>query len=130
MIFIDSSFFLAYFDENHKKHKDSLKVAAIIRIEKKVINNFTIAITVSKIRNLIDEEAAEIVYNHLINNYEVIYDNRKRTFEAIKLLRENKYISNFSDGLSLAIINEKNIKEIASFNSNFDGLDGLERIYY
>jgi len=129
MIFIDSSFFIAYFNENDKWHKKSLKVANLINHREKIISNLIISETVTTIGSLFKGKAGDIAYNHLIKNYNVIYDNRNKSQDAMKIYLHYDGNLSFADSLSVQIMDEMNIKEIASFDSDFDKVNGIQRIF-
>ncbi|KZX14518.1 PIN domain protein [Methanobrevibacter cuticularis] len=120
MIFADSSFLIAYFNENDQWHKQSLKVAMLIKNREKVISNLIISETVTNIGSLLRGKAGNITYNHLIKNYHVIYDNKIRSNNAMKIYLKYDGGLSLADSLSIQIMNEQNITEIASFDSDFD----------
>lgn len=129
MIFIDSSFFIAYFNENDQWHEKSLKVANLIKYQEKIISNLIISETVTNIGSLFKGKAGDIVYNHLIKNYNVIYDNKNKSLGAMKIYLHYDGTLSFADSLSVQIMDEMNIKEIASFDSDFDKINGIQRIF-
>jgi len=129
MIFIDSSFLTAYFNENDRWHKKSLAVAKSIRTREKVISNLIISETVTNIGSLLKGKAGNIVYNHLIKNYHVIYDNKKRSNNAMKIFLKYDGVLSLADSLSVQIMKEQNITEIASFDSDFDKVKGIIRLH-
>ena len=129
MIFIDSSFFIAYFNENDQWHKKSLKVANLIKYREKIISNLIISETVTNIGSLFKGKAGNIVYHHLIKNYNVLYDNKNKSLGAMKIYLHYDGTLSFTDSLSVQIMHEMNIKEIASFDSDFDKINGIQRIF-
>jgi predicted nucleic acid-binding protein len=129
MIFLDSSFLIAYFNQSDLYHEKSLNVASKIKFREKVISNLIIFETVTNIGKLLGGKASSIAYNHLINNYNVSYDNKNRLNNSMKIYL--KYDGNLSlaDALSVQLMNEKNITEIASFDSDFDKVKGILRLH-
>ena len=129
MIFIDSSFFTAYFNKKDHWHKKSLKVAKKIKHEEKVISNLIISETVTNIGSLLRGKAGNIAYNHLIKNYKVIYANEKRTNLAMEIYLKYDGVLSLADSLSLQIMKENNIHKIASFDADFDKVKGILRVH-
>ncbi|KZX17051.1 type II toxin-antitoxin system VapC family toxin [Methanobrevibacter filiformis] len=129
MIFLDSSFLTAYFNESDQWHKKSLAVAKLIMYRKKVISNLIISETVTNIGSLLKGKAGNIVYNHLIKNYHVFYDNKKRSTGAMKIYLKYDGVLSLADSLSVQIMKEQNITEIASFDSDFDKVNGILRLH-
>jgi len=69
------------------------------------------------------------VYNHLIKNYNVIYDNKNRLSNAMKIYLKYDGVLSLADSLSIQIMKEQNITEIASFDRNFDKVDEIIRLH-
>ncbi|MCL2116506.1 MAG: PIN domain-containing protein, partial [Methanobrevibacter sp.] len=118
-----------YFNENDRWHEKSLRLAGLIKNRKKVISNLVISETVTIIGNLCGAKAGNISYNHLIKNYNVIYDNKNRSYASMKIYLKYGDFLSFSDCLSLHIMEEQNITEIASFDRNFDKVKGILRLH-
>ena len=129
MIFIDSSFFTAYFNKNDQWHEKSLKLAKLIKDREKVISNLIISETVTNIGSLLRGKAGNIVYNHLTKNYHLFYDNKDRSSSAMKIYLKYDGVLSFADSLSVQIMREQNITEIASFDSDFDKINGIIRLH-
>ncbi len=129
MIFVDSSFLTAYFNENDLWHKKSLRVAKLIKNQEKVISNLIISETVTNIGSLLKGKSGNVVYNHLIKNYNVIYDNKNRSNNVMEIYLKYNGVLSFADCLSLQIMKEQNIIEIASFDSDFDKVKGIIRLH-
>jgi len=129
MIFIDSSFFIAYFNKNDQWHRKSLKAAKLIKDRKKTISNLIISETVTNIGTLLGPKAGKLVYNHLVKNYNVIYDNKNRLNESMKIFLKYNGKLSLADSLSIQIMKEQNISEISSFDSDFDKVNGIIRVH-
>jgi len=129
MIFIDSSFLIAYFNKNDQWHKKSLKVAKLIKDREKVISNLIISETVTKIGSQLKGKAGNIVYNHLIKNYDVVDGNKIRLNESMKIYLKYDGVLSLADSLSVQIMKEQNIIEIASFDEDFDKVNGIIRLH-
>ncbi|MDR0911757.1 MAG: PIN domain-containing protein [Methanobrevibacter sp.] len=129
MIFIDSTFLTAYFNANDQWHEDSLRVAKLISKKEKVISNLIISETVTNIGSLLKGKAGNMVYNHLINNYNIIYDNKIRTNNAMKIFLKHDGVLSLADSLSVSIMKEQNILEMVSFDTDFDKVNGIIRVH-
>lgn len=126
MIFMETSFLIALFVEKDKHNKKALEIIENIEDKEIIISEMVIyeTLTVLKKKNQ-DNDKVNDVYNKLteMNVYEdVIYYE-----QALK----NTLINNvgFFDNLIYSIMDNNDIKKIASFDTDFDTFNNIERIH-
>lgn len=132
MIFLDSSFILALFnenDENHEKSKELLKLTPSLFNQKKVINNVVLIEVLNKIKKSYFKPVRENIINFLLSMDEIIYVEDNDYQDAIVLLHQYKYDINYSDCLILLAMYKNEIDTIVSFDNDFDHINNIQRIY-
>jgi predicted nucleic acid-binding protein len=129
LILVDSSFFIGYFNKNDQWHKKALKIGGKIENQEKVISNLIISETITQIGNLFGGKAGKITYEHLIDNYIVFKENRDIYNKSMEIFLKYDGKLSLADSLSIVIMKELNIHEIASFDADFDNKKGIVRLY-
>ena len=137
MRFVDASVFLFAYLKPKKKlpekvllmKKNAKKIVARINEGEKVI---TTIIHLSEIANIVESkvgnpEAAKIVINILSKPNITVLDVRKDEYlEAAKAAQETSVGVN--DALAYLVMKKRKIKEIYSFDSDFDKFEDIKRI--
>jgi len=129
MIFIDSSFFIAIVNKNDNWHNDSVKIAKRIADSEKIVSNLIISEVITSINTLLGGKLAKLIYDNIKDNYTIVNENRNLYDNSIfKLINFDGTLS-FTDCLSLQIMQEMGINQIVSFDSDFDKINKIKRIY-
>lgn len=132
MLFFDTSFILGLFnenDDNHHKVKKLLEIEPDISKQKKAINNIVLTEVLNKIKKDYYRNVREDIINFLLSMDEIYYVETDDYLKAIKLMQNYKFTINYSDCLILLSMVNNNINTIVSFNSDFNRIDGITRIY-
>ncbi|MDR0913383.1 MAG: PIN domain-containing protein [Methanobrevibacter sp.] len=129
MIFVDSSFITAIANKNDQWHKDSLKVARKIANKDKVVSNLIISESITNIGNLLGGKIAKEVYYNIKDNYILFEESRPIYDNTIHTLLKYDGTLSYVDCLSIEIMRKLKIVEIASFDSDFDKVKGIIRIF-
>lgn len=132
MIFLDSSFILAIFnenDENHEKSGELLELTPSLFSQKKVINNIVLTEVLNKVKKSYFNPVRENIINFLLSMDEIIYVEDKVYQDAIVLMQQYKYDVNYSDCLILLTMYKNDIDTIVSFDNDFDHINNIKRIY-
>jgi len=128
LIFIDSSFIIALADEDDQFHKAA--VGVLQRLDsRRAISELVIAESVSAVGSRLGVKAGRAVFDNLL------YDSSTKTFFGGKRLYERampiftKYGGrlSFADSVSVRLMYDQKITEIASFDSDFDGVENIAR---
>jgi predicted nucleic acid-binding protein len=128
MIFADSSFFIGLADKRDSWHKRALKVKGRLRDEL-VISDLIISESVTMVGYRAGGDAGKTLFNFFKDNCMILYVDDDTLEEAVKLF--SKFDGNLSvaDSTSVIIMKRKKIKGIISFDSDFDKIKGINRIY-
>ena len=132
MLFFDSSFILAIFNENEDNHKKALqllKAVPNISKQKKAINNVVLMEVLNKLKKSYYKPVREDIINFLLSMDKIFYVDSKDYEDAIVLMENYKYNINYSDCLILLTIYNNNIDTIVSFDDDFDYINNIKRIY-
>ena len=126
MIFIDSTALVGLLLKNDQWHNDAENIQ--IPYEKLVINNLVLT------------ETLNIISKRSLLNVETIYKKIKKGAEII-CLTDDDYLNamqkcvyynnsiNYSDCLILTTMEKVGVNKIVSFDSGFDKVNGINRIY-
>ena len=129
MIFLDSSFIIALAvsdDQYHEKAVEILPRVGPLR----VVSDLVISESVSAVGSRLGAKAGRTVFENLL------YDSTTRTMFSNKRLFERallvcaKYDGRLSlaDAVTALLMFDLKVKEIASFDSDFDRVEGIRRI--
>jgi predicted nucleic acid-binding protein len=129
LIFLDSSFIIALADVDDQFHEDAINVIPRLGAHR-VISGLVISESVTAVGARLGAKAARHVFDNLL------YDSATKTIFCNKRLYERampiytKYGGKLSipDSVTVRIMYDQKIKEIASFDSDFDSVDHLTRI--
>ena len=128
MIFLETSFIIGLTVENDHHHKRAIEIAKEYKNKPKAISEMTIYETMTVLRKKKqDNNKLKKVYDYLVDSKDI------RVFEDViyyeKALEQtfNNPIG-FFDNLSVIVMLANNIKQIASFDPDFDIFKNIERI--
>jgi uncharacterized protein len=116
-------------DEDDQFHDDAVKVLPRLG-PRRAISELVLAESVSAVGSRLGAKAGRVVFDNLL------YDSSTRTFFCNKRLYERampiftKYGGrlSFADSVSVRLMYDQKIQEIASFDSDFDGVESVARV--
>jgi predicted nucleic acid-binding protein len=129
MIFLDTSYFIALFNEKDYFHKRAVEVNEIIKNEDKIISNLVITevLTVlkqkKKVKNI---EKIKEIYSNILDSCSLIED-----FDYYDKATE-EYFNNeigFYDSMYIVLVRELELDGLVSFDEHFENRDGVVRIH-
>ena len=126
MTFLETSFLVALFVEKDHHHKKALKLYPTLK--NKIISQMVIyeTLTVLRKKNQ-DNESLKKVYKFLITTEDITVLNDVIYYDkALKYTFDN-YVG-FFDNLSYVVMKNNDIKEIASFDPDFEIFKDIKRI--
>ncbi|MFH1773800.1 MAG: PIN domain-containing protein [Methanobacteriota archaeon] len=127
MIFVDSSFFIAVANDKDQWHAKAKEVAKTLP-EEKIVTELILAESVTSVGALSGGKAGIKVYNYIIEACEVAFVDRKLFDRAAEIYLKYDGALSLTDAVSIEVMSEKGIKEIVSFDSDFDKVKGIVRI--
>lgn len=129
MIFTDSSFFIALLNKNDQWHKDIHNVLPQIDKEKKLTSNLVLSESVTLIGGINGGKAGVLIYEYIIDNYEVAYADKVLTSNSMEKFLKYDGTLSLADCVSLEIMDLNDVDRIVSFDSDFDKVKNLHRIH-
>ncbi len=129
MIFADSSFFIALLNKKDQWHKDIHKILPKLDKAKKITSILVLSETVTLVGSLSGGKAGVLIYEYIIDNYEVIYIDKTLSSDAMEKFLQYNGVLSFADCVSLEIMEMHQINSIISFDSDFDKVKNLNRIH-
>ncbi|MFH1106801.1 MAG: PIN domain-containing protein [Candidatus Micrarchaeota archaeon] len=130
MIFLDTSFFVAYYNRNDANHGKAKGIATEIEGETLVLSSHNVEETATFFQNREGGKKAREIAMQLMQSreMEIIFPDREKIIEAIGVMGKNDGLS-LCDSLAVCIMHEKRIRKIASFDADFDRFPGIVRLH-
>lgn len=129
MIFIDASFFIALANNKDQWHAQVPNVLSQIQNQEHITSLLTLSEAVTHIGSLRGGKNGKTLYDYIIGTNEVIYPSEPLCSNAMaKYLMYDGTLS-IADVISLEIMEKNGIDQIVSFDSDFDKVKGIKRIY-
>lgn len=129
MIFIDACYFIALGNQKDQWHKRSTELIPQIRDKHRITSILTVTEAMNLIGSKNGGKAAQNVFSHIEDVYEIVYINNEMTLNAMdKHLHYDGTLS-FADVVSLEIMERYEVDVIVSFDSDFDKVQGIKRIH-
>jgi predicted nucleic acid-binding protein len=129
LIFADSSFFIALLNKKDQWHKDIPKVLPQIDKVKKITSILVLSETVTLVGSLSGGKAGVLIYEYIIDNYEVIYMDKTLNNNAMEKFLQYDGTLSLADCVSLEIMEMHQFNNIVSFDSDFNKVKNLNRIH-
>ena len=129
MIFVDSSYYIAIADARDQWHKKALELSEYIETNISVVSSFIISEVVTEIGRRSGGKVAYNLYNYFTDNCKIIYIDRDLLSESMEIVLKYDGTLSLADAASVAIMDNMKIGEIVSFDSDFDKVDFINRIY-
>lgn len=128
MYFLDTTFIVALFVSNDDWHNQAVQVYKKIKGNELVISRLVIAETITVLKNKLETKDIMEIYRNLPNFFHVIEDSGFYDMAMSEFIKYDSTIS-FFDAMYVALMKKEEIDEIVSFDSDFDKVDNIVRIY-
>ncbi|MEW6010411.1 MAG: PIN domain-containing protein [Euryarchaeota archaeon] len=129
MIFIDSSFFIAAINKKDQWHQKAGEILPIIKNEEKIISELILSESVTLIGSLFGGKTGIKLFNYILDNHEIHYLDKNLIFDAMEIFLKYDGTLSFADSVSVQIMKDLQIEKIVSFDSDFDKVKKIRRIY-
>ena len=126
MIFIDTSFLLAILIKSDINHNKALELSDTF-YENKMINSTVLTETLNLFTG-IGGKIGISLYNNLNNMFDIDYLTKNDYDDAIEIYLSYNSSINYSDCTILKSMQKYNINKIATFDSDFNKIKGLDII--
>jgi hypothetical protein len=128
MIFLDTSYILALLLKKDKYHSISKDLGVYLSHEKKVINITVLQEVLNSLNILNYPKDISSLIECMLSMDEMEYLTEEDYMKAIELYGYYNKSINFSDCTMLVTMQKYNITNIVSFDSDFDKINGINRI--
>ncbi|MDR0912984.1 MAG: PIN domain-containing protein [Methanobrevibacter sp.] len=124
MKFLEPSFLISFYHEKSKKHKKSKKIFKTLNKQDLVISYMVIAEVLTVLRKIkTRDELVKKAYNSMIDDL-IVLDDTSYYEQAFQKSLTNKI--GFFDNLYYILMKDLKIKEIISFDHNFDIFEDIK----
>lgn len=129
LIFLDTSFFIAFFRDKDQDHQRSHQILEDIKNmhEHTITTAIVIAETLTCLKRLNGPKNVAKTSSDLIHSNILIGEITDIIKESVEIFNKYEQFS-FCDASNIAFMRKNNIKKIISFDSDFDLVQGIERI--
>jgi predicted nucleic acid-binding protein len=127
MIFADSSFFIGLLDRKDKWHDQALELSEGIN-EEMMVSDLVISESVTLAGSRSGGNAGQKLYEFFVDNCHIEYVDEDVLREGMEVFLRYDGKLSLPDSVSVVIMRRKVISRIASFDSDFDRVDGVKRV--
>lgn len=128
MIFLDSTYLIGLILKNDSLYYKSHLLKSYLDDENKIINNTVF----NEVLNSVTSNNSNYDFNHikkLLLSFNIDFLTSDDYLDSFDIFEYYNFSVNFSDCTILNTMQNYNINQIASFDSDFDKIKGVKRIY-
>ena len=129
MIFVDSSYFIAIVDKKDQWHKKALKLSDHLTNKTVVVSSFIISEVITEIGKRSGGKAGYNLYNYFEDSCDIVHIDKDLLAESMEVFLKYDGTLSLADASSIVVMDMLKIKEIMSFDSDFDKVSHVCRIY-
>lgn len=129
MIFVDSSWIIALADEDDQNHDRAVRLLPSLD-PKQMVSDLVLSESVSWVGAHLGYRSAQEVFENLFQNpsIKVLFLNKRLAQRSALTYAKYRGKLSFADAVSVRLMQDGKVHEIASFDSDFDGVEGVARI--
>lgn len=127
MIFVDSSYVIALVRAKDRWHENAEKIADFVYNNNKAISIPIIVEIINIVGSKQGADTGKYIYDYIKDNYTIYHEKDILDKSMKEFLKYNGKLS-LADCTAIVTMQELNIKKIVSFDSDFDKVNGIERI--
>lgn len=128
LIFLDTSFIIAFVNNSDGRHVDAVELARKIENEEKVISHVIIIEVLNSLRKFKKGKLNQQVYRIIKDNFTIYEGSINLYDDALKIQLKYHGKLGFTDCVIIETMKRLNINQIASFDEHFDGKEGIIRV--
>jgi predicted nucleic acid-binding protein len=125
LIFVDTSFIIGFVNNKDQWHDKAMQIAKKIENEKKVVSNTVIVEILNGLGKFDEGKLSAKIYRIIKDNFIIHEENRQIYDVAVKTHLKYKGKLGYADCVIIEVMKSLGINEIASFDSHFDGKEGI-----
>jgi predicted nucleic acid-binding protein len=129
MIIVDSSYFIALADKRDQWHGKASELKEFVQRNEVMITNLIVSEVLTELGRRKGGKAGNLLYTYFKDNCKILYPNDDDfdNAESIYLKFDGKL--SIPDSLSVFYMNKLSISKIVSFDSDFDKIKNIKRIF-
>ena len=128
MYFLDTTFIVALFVSNDQWHQKAVEIFEKIKLDEFIISKLVFAETITVLKNKLNTKEIREIYRTLPKIVNVI-DDYEFFDDAMEIFVKYDSKISFFDSMYIYLMKKENITEIISFDSDFDRVNGINRIH-
>ena len=129
MICLDSTYLIGLMIDNDDYHQKAHQLRPIIDKERKIINNTVLVEVLNSLKKNNHKIGLTEIMDTLLNLDKVVFLTNEDYNESLNLFNYYNLSVNYSDCTILKTMIDNNVSVIVSFDSDFDKIKGIRRIY-
>ncbi|WP_298501421.1 type II toxin-antitoxin system VapC family toxin [uncultured Methanobrevibacter sp.] len=129
MIFLDSTYLIGLMIDNDDYHEQAHQLRPIIDKERKLINNTVLVEVLNSLKKNNHKIGLDEIVDTLLNLDKVVFLTSEDYNESLKLFKYYNLSVNYSDCTIVKTMMDNNVSVVVSFDSDFDKIKGIRRIY-
>lgn len=129
MIFLDSSYLIGLIIDNDQHHTKAIELKPYLKNEKKLINNTVLVETLNSIKRTNHSIDTDKIVNSILKLDHIEFLTKEDYFKSLNLFNYYNQSINYSDCTMLYTMQQYSLNTIVSFDSDFDKVSTINRIY-
>jgi hypothetical protein len=129
MIFLDSSYLIGLIIDNDQHHTKAIELKPYLKNEKKLINNTVLVETLNSIKRTNHSIDTDKIVNSILKLDHIEFLTKEGYFKSLNLFNYYNQSINYSDCTMLYTMQQYSLNTIVSFDSDFDKVSTINRIY-
>ncbi len=128
MILGDSSFFIGLANRRDRWHRDAVRVSGDLR-DRILVTDLVIAEAVTEVGNHVGAKAGMRLYRYFFDDCEVRFVDAALLDAGIQRWLGFDARLSVADAVSVEVMVREGISRVASFDTDFDRIRGIERLH-
>ena len=129
MIIVDSSYFIALADTRDQWYDKAVKLKKFVEKNEVVITNLIVSEVLTELGRRKGGKTGHLMYDYFKDNCRILYPNEDDFDHAESIYLKYDGRLSIPDSLSVFYMNELSISKIVSFDSDFDKIKNIKRIF-
>ena len=129
MIFLDSTYLIGLMIDNDDYHEKAHQLRPVIDRERKLINNTVLVEVLNSLKKNNHKLELDEIMDALLGLDKVVFLTDDDYDESLKLFKYYNLSVNYSVCTILKTMMDNNVSVVVSFDSDFDKINGIRRIY-
>lgn len=128
MIFVDSCIYIALADTRDQWHRNAKKLTEYLETNEVLVSDLIISEVLTEIGKRGGGKKAHQIFDYFIDSCKIIYVNQDLLIESESLFLKYDGTLSLADAVSATIMRQKGVWDLLSFDSDFDKVEGINRI--